>query len=274
MAKTSHFGRYATHFKNQTLFSLFFVFSLFAPPHLLCDIQEVKIHRLKVEDCLLPEDHPLHDRLANLFKNPQIFKSNEHLRRAGFQPLNRESRPIMVARHAVIENYLIKKFKTGQTLRYKEINNYLDRISAARALHHFIKLNHLEHIVVPQKWLYPLPKRFSDSKSGKRMYVLIVEDMDICSGGDDPNGEIGRRYSNMSFEILRELCIVLYYFRGLDSNVFNIPFTHQNKIAFVDTEKWKDVDREFLSRVKHYLNQDQLEYAARIFEELREQDKR
>ena len=261
------------HLTSRMFLSIFFILSLFICEVLHGDIQKVSIHKLELEDCLLPKDHPLQDRLNALFENPNMFESNEHLQQAGFLPFNRTTKPLMVASHPAIKKYLIKKFKDKVT-QSKQLSNYLMRISCARALREFIRLNNLQHIVMPKKWLYRLPKRFSDSKTGKRTYVLIVEDMDICSGGDDPNGEVARRYYNMDFDTLRELCIVLHHFRGLDSSLRNMPFTNQNTIAFVDTEHWSDEKRELLRHTKHYLSEDRLEYALAVFGELREQDQR
>lgn len=264
-------------FRNCIFFSVYFLLlftckSLYAETE-INHIQGVKVRKLALKDCLLPQDHPLQTRLRGLFKDSTMFASNECLSLAGFQPINREHRLLLVARHPTIKNYLIKKFKNNVSFK-REIDNYLNRISAARALRKFIKLNNLKYISVPRKWLYPLPRRFSDPRTNQRSYLLIVEDMKICSGGDDPNGEIGKQYYNMNFDILRELCIVLYYFRGLDSSVRNMPFTQHGTIAFVDTEHWQDKNRGFLRLAKDYLRPDHLKYAWEIFEQLSIQDKR
>lgn len=260
---------------SQVFFSFFLILSSFTCEALHGDIQKVNIHKLELEKCLLPKDHPLQGRLKALFENSHMFESNDQLKQAGFHPFNKRSQPsLMVASHPAIKGYLIKKFK-NEVPQDKQLDNYLDRISGAKALRKFIKVNKLQHIVVPQKWLYRLPKSFADLQTGERTYILIVEHMDICNGGNNPNGTVGTKYHNMDFDILRELCIVLYYFRGLDSSLRNMPFTHQNTIAFVDTEKWWDKDREgFLRRAISYLSQDRQEYALAVFEELRKTDRK
>jgi len=241
---------------------------------LLAEIREVKIHELAISDCLLPEDHPLQIRLKNLFENCDMFKTLEHFGTSGFHTISRRDHKIMVARHPVIKNYLIKKFSDIIPQR-AQLLNYLKRIAGARALQEFIHANNLENIVVPQKWLYALPNHFSDSTTGEQAYLLIVEDMDICTGKGKHNGENAKRYYNIDYDTLRELCIVVYYFRGLDSAPCNMPFTHQNKIAFVDTECWDEWDREgFLPRIMPYLKKNRKKYTLKIFEKLSEQDKR
>jgi hypothetical protein len=235
------------------------------------EIQRVNTQDLKINDCLLSWKNPLQIRLKHLFQNPHIFRSPQHLKQAGFDLLGKTRRGFMVASHPVMGNYLIKKFQDYVPWT-QQMDNYLRRINGARRLREFIKVNHLKHIVVPQKWLYQLPEQFTDPTTDKKSYVLVVEKIDICSGGADPEGEIAKQYYQIDFDILRELCIVLYYFRGLDSGLQNMPFTHQNKIAFIDTEHWGNQRKGFLSHAMHYLSPDRQEYALAVFEELRAQD--
>jgi len=230
-------------------------------------IQEKDPDRLRVLDCLLPKNHFLQSRLSNLFNDPDMFESPEHLRENGFEVIDRLDRRLMVASHPKLKNYLIKKF-LNEVPRKRQLRNYLSRINGAENLRHFIKLNKLQYIVTPKKWLYRLPIQFSNPKNGKYNYILIVEKMDICSSEDEFNEEIANRYYNIRFDILRELCIVLYRFRGLDSALRNMPFTHQNKIAFIDTECW-DCQRDgFLERVMPFMSKDRQDYALGVFEEL------
>ena len=255
---------------RQVFISFLLIFSLFMGEVLSGDRQNVNFHKLKLNDCLLPEDHPLQSQLKNLFENSDMFKSPQQLRREGFDILEAGRSGLMVASHPAI-NYLIKKFQDKIAQKH-QVNNYLKRVTGARALREFIKLNNLQHIVVPQKWLYRLPNSFSDPKTGEMTYVMIVEKIDICSGGKDPTGEVARRYYTMDFDILKELCIVAYHFNGLDSRLDNMPFTYENKIAFIDTEHWKHTGKEFLRHAMHYLSQDRQEYALAVLEALRAQD--
>src|SRR5205085_714521 len=144
----------------------------------------------------------------------------------------------------------------------QQLANYLKRINGARHLREFIRLNHLQCVVVPQKWLYELPKQFSNPKTKEKAYVLIVEEVDVCK-----QEETLKRYRDIDIETLRQLCVVVYYFRGLNSNATNLPFTYQNKIAFIDTEKWDEWDRELLLRVIPHMNEDRQEYVKDLFEE-------
>lgn len=225
-------------------------------------------HKLRLEDCLLPHAHPLQEQLKDLFIDSRMFKSPDHLSQEGFQVNPRMHLGLMVAGHPSLSNYLFKKFKSSVSQK-NQLKNFLRRVNGARALRSFIESNNLQHIIVPQKWIYRLPAQFSDSKSGEAAYILIVEKIDICSGGKDPKGEVARRYYTIDKEILREICVVLYHFRGLDSVLHNVPFTYQNKIAFIDTEKWEESRDEFLPRIKPFLSSENRDYVNEVIQELR-----
>ncbi len=234
-------------------------------------VNEFSLRKHELKEYLLPNDHPLQSALKNIFNDSNMFESPSHWHLAGFQVLDRVHRNLMVARHPSIKNYLFKKFSNPISQK-DQVNNYLKRISGARSLRTFIAKNRLQHITVPKKWLYQLPKKFNDSKTKEKTYILIVEEMDICSGGADPFGEVAQRYYHIEDEVLRELCIVLYHFRGLDSMLHNMPFTYQNKIAFIDTEKWKIKRKGYLRNAMQFLSPEKQAYALAIFQELENQN--
>ena len=220
-------------------------------------------------ECLLPEDHLLQKKLKKLFKNREMFRSVESVRAAGFQvSLSQKSDKIIVAGHSKLPGFLIKKFPDhiGKNV---QLENYRKRIHGARKLRQFIESSGLKSIVVPQKWLYPLPDRFSDKVSREKSYVLVVEDMNICGGKGKLNGETVKRYREIPYPVLKELCFVVYHFRGLDSGPCNMTYTKSNQIAFVDTECWDEWDRPgFLDRVLCYMDEERKQFALNQFNEL------
>jgi hypothetical protein len=244
--------------------AILLVFSLFHTDVLFSDIQKIEIQEIELKECLLPKDHPLQKQLKNLFKDPEMFRSPRSFRQAGFLvSKSYRERHVMIGRHPHIPNYIFKKFR-NQIPQHDQLANYLKRVNGARHLRKFIDLNHLSHVVVPQKWIYRLPKQYSDSETKERTYILIVEDMNIYN-----SKESIKRYHTIPFDVLKELCIVVYYFRGFDSIPNNLPFTQSDKIAFVDTEKWDDWNREyFLLRIVPHMNEDRKQYAQLLFEEL------
>ncbi len=225
----------------------------------------------EIKQYLLPKNHPLQIPLKNLFQTPNMFDSPREWHLSGFQVLDRVHRKLMVARHPTVNNYLFKKFQNTVSAK-KQLNNYLKRTSGAKALSQFIIRNHINHIIVPKKWLYPLPKKFSDSKTKEQTYILIVEEMDICGGGVDPMGEVALHYQHIQEELLKELCFVVFCFRGLDSMLHNMPFTYQNKITFIDTEKWKEKREGYLQKAMPFLRPESQAYALEIFKALENQE--
>lgn len=259
---------------NRMLFYLFLLFLLFPcsiSESLFADVLEIKSRKVSLNKYLLPNKHPLYTQLKHLFEHPDMFETPDHLRAAGFQVINKVHRKLMVATHPSIKNYLFKKFQNCISKEH-QLRNYLSRIDGARALSHFIAENHLQHIVVPKKWIYPLPKQFSNPITREKTYILIVEKIDICSGGKNSDGEVAKKYYNMDKAILKELCMVIYQFRGLDSMLHNMPFTHQNKIAFIDTEKWNIKREGFLRKAMPFLSKENQTYALSILKELQDQD--
>lgn len=221
-----------------------------------------------LKEYLLPADHPLHAKLEILFTDPDLFSSPTYMRESGFKLKDRpRNKSLMVARHFLLPKYLLKKHQSYISPS-DQLKNYLKRIRGARALEAFIELNHLKYIVVPKKWLYELPEIYSDPITKEKSYILIVEDMDICGGGKKRHGETAQKYYNIDLAMLRELCFVLYYFRGLDSMLHNLPFTHSNQIAFIDTERWEKKRENFMSHILTFLRKDCQEYALTMYQEL------
>lgn len=214
---------------------------------------------------LLPKTHPLHEKLPHLFSNFHMFLSDQHLKKAGFKvQFGNLGKGLMIGEHPLIPNYLIKKFP-DRIKQVKQLENYLKRIQGAEVLRNGIKKHNFKHLVVPEKWLYKLPKKFP-----RHSYVLVVEKMDIYDGGDDPEGSNRQLYYNMDKEILTELCTLLHEVGGCDSHPRNMPFTHSGKIALVDTEavgteRTKD---RFLVRTIPALNQELQTYAIALWNKL------
>jgi len=257
---------------NKILFSAFFSLLFFITFEALSfEGKEFKIPKFHAKQYLLPDNHPLQEQLKAIFLDSLMFETPHHWQLAGFQVFNRVHRGLMVARYPSINGYLFKKFQ-NHIPTTNQLDNYLKRITGALALDHFIRRHHLQYIVVPKKWLYLLPKKFSDPKTKERSYILIVEEMDICSGGADPLGEVAQKYSHIEKETLQELCLVLYHFRGLDSMLHNMPFTYQDKIAFIDTEKWNIKRKGYLRHAMAYLPLDKQQEALMIFQSLEKQE--
>lgn len=196
--------------------------------------------------------------LTALFRDPNMFDAPENWRRAGFK-VEGEGDPsdIMVASHPSMTGRLFKKYNKAVSLK-EQHENYRRRVKGADKLRAFITARRLSRLVVPQKQLHELPSEFSHD--GETAYVLIVELLDLLKSSDSK-----RQYRRLDKEGLRQLCMALRAFEGLDSGVRNIPFTSGGQIAFIDTERWDKEKKTPLRHVSKYLSDDQLQFMESIF---------
>ena len=171
----------------------------------------------------------------------------------------------MVGKHKCAKGYLFKKYSDEVPLDV-QYANYVKRIEGARRLRALIAERHLRHIAVPQKWLYELPREFSSGKTSYvPSYVLVVERLKILS-----NDKSRHEYKHIDEDVLRDLCVVLHTFRGLDFAIKNMPFTKGGQIAFIDTEHWEvgSARGPCPDRFSKYLSSERYALATEIFEKL------
>lgn len=199
--------------------------------------------------------------LDALFVDPDMFDSRRAWQRTGFEVLDpAKVTECMVAAHPLAPGYLFKKYANDISLK-EQRKNYEMRLAGAGGLAKFIATERLSHVVVPQKHLHELPKKFRSHD--RPSYILVVERLDIL--GKD---ESARRYGDIAEPVLRELLRVLVAFKGLDSNSKNVQFTRDGRIAFVDLEHWDRDDRDEvrLKSIGNYLSKEKLKLARRILD--------
>jgi len=175
----------------------------------------------------------------------------------------------MVGRHQSVEGCLFKKYsnKISKISLDDQLANYECRIEGASRLRTFISEHHLRHIAVPQKWLYEIPT--PSPHISRISYILVVEELKLL---DKKKTE--RAYRHIDKSVLRELCLVLFHFRGLDSITKNMPFTKDGRVAFIDTEHWRRHDRlkkegkKILSHIDSHLSDKRRKLAKKLIKEL------
>jgi hypothetical protein len=204
---------------------------------------------------------PIVSRLGDLFTERKMFNSMRSFEQAGFKLIAHAPHKIMSGSHKHARGYLFKKYNNDRPGK-KQIKNYMRRIEGARLLRNFIAEHGLRHVVAPRKWLYELPESFPER------YLVVVDKLDLVS--DDATL---RKYARIREEHLRELAMVLFYFRGLNSWTKNLPFTEDGEIAFVDTERWHS-DKDYLRLIGDHLPNDRRKQAEDLFKELRRQGAR
>lgn len=238
----------------------------------------IKVERIQqsskdlIKKYLLPKNSPLKKELKKLFIDPNMFISEETFRKSGFG-VKHGHRSLMLGFHHTIPNYIIKKF-IDQISPKKQLINYLNRLRGAEIIQKYIIDHQFQHLVVPKKWLYRLPKGFSESSD--RTYVLIVENMNILDGGDHPEGAAAKAYYNMNREQLTELATLLFDVGGCDAFPRNQPFNRSGKIAFIDTEHVgkKKFINHFLIHTIPSLNPEMQSYGITLWNMLKQSPKK
>jgi hypothetical protein len=207
--------------------------------------------------------------LKKLFRDPDMFDSAEDWRDAGFEILRSSENKICVASHDDVPDYLFKKYvNVGKRESPKDqLENYQSRVEGARRVRALIEEEDLEHVTVPGKWLLELPPIFGSRR--RPAHILVVDRLDLM---DD--GETEREYRRIDEDVLRDLCVVLHAFRGLDSTAKNLPFTTDGRIALIDTEHWdrhsekRRKQRAFLKYIGEQLSSDRRRFARSMWNEL------
>lgn len=110
-------------------------------------------------------------------------------------------------------------------------------IAIKKAIHQHHGFQH--YFKAPQKWVYPLPQHPAPPKGiNNKHFILVCEDMHVHRHKDNiakwKGVAINKRKLSALFIMLREL--------GLSDSVypFNIPFSKDGKITFIDTEYHHD----------------------------------
>jgi len=199
---------------------------------------------------------------AGLFHDPRMFRSKSAFIAAGFDVNQPASHNIMVGRHPTIDRYLFKKYSDDFPQR-NQLDNYEARVRGADKIRAVINRRHLRHIAVPHKWLYELPRSFSERR---RSYVLVVDRMDLLSVT-----ETTKKYQTIDPAVLDDLCRVLFEFRGFDAAIHNLRFTTSGQIAFIDTESWDRSPRRgtgVFRRINEELSKDLRRRVGRSFDRL------
>jgi hypothetical protein len=201
--------------------------------------------------------------LKALFREANMFNSRQAWGAAGFRVFDRANNgKIMVAQHPSVQGLLFKKYSSDMSQK-DQLKNFERRIKGANRLRSFIDKQRLRHVVVPRKWLLELPRALSRKESS---HVLVVEQLDLLS-----DEQTKASYYRIDPDTLKELCVVLFHFRGMDSNAKNIPFVADGRIAFIDTEHWdRDSSKSYLHHVGEYLTAQQRKLSKKIFSRLKD----
>lgn len=194
----------------------------------------------KVQDYLMPEDHPIKEKLDQIFLHSRALADQKSMLAAGFESAQPQKvTQIIVTRHPHLPGYVIKAYLDATPYGPKGKPDYqflIKRIIGSRLVQKSIQAHHYEHLLkVPEKWLYLLPDDPSPPSGYlRRLFILVEDDMDILS-----NKKNLKHWKSpwVTEELLNALYLVIKEVGLADSaKPKNCPFSKDGKVALIDTQ--------------------------------------
>lgn len=185
----------------------------------------------------LPVNHPIKQKLDKIFGKKRITSNCHTLANAGFiKPKQGRHTGVIVTKHKKLKGYVIKLLSDENPDMAEWVNMVL-RIKGAKIIQDAIDKHGYQYLFkVPKKWIYPLPAEPSPPENHYRKnFILIAEDMRVYK---KPNNLMHWKES-MTGKKLKAIYTLITEL-GLDDSIYpwNIPFSKDGKMAFVDTERF------------------------------------
>ncbi len=196
--------------------------------------------RSKIADYLIPLNHPIKATLDSIFSQSRVLENERTLVEAGFEILvpPKANSFIIVARHPKVPGYLFKLNLDSETRSRKQLPHWLwlaRRCAEAKKIRKIIKRNNIRYFSVPDKWLF-VPPIYPYSSAVNPQPIIVVEtDMQLVS--KEESEYMWKK--GIKTKHLDELYSIIKHGYGGSSVLFlvnNVPFTKNNKFAFIDTE--------------------------------------
>ena len=188
---------------------------------------------------LIPEDHPIKERLDAFFGRKRVSFHENSLKEAGFSNYTpREFTRLIVAKHPEFPGYIFKIYLDVQRYYHSRPEWYfwVMRVRGANLIRKEVEEKGWQHLFkVPQKWIYVLPS----SPKAKKGYlaketILVEEDMELL---DRSENKAAWKSERVNRNFLVSLYHILHKFELLDcAKIDNIPFAQDGRVAFVDTQ--------------------------------------
>lgn len=187
-----------------------------------------------VQPYLLPEKHPLKNKLDRLFTSFRVTLNAESILKAGFSKANPGLfSHAIIAKNETFPGYYFKFYSDDQAID-EESKQWINRAFEAKKLKQAIN-NHQyqKYFVVPKKWIYPLPDLPKSKGRYPKSFILIAEKIDITKRSMNIH-----KWRTVPTKKLLNAVFVITEQEGLvDSLVaHNLPFTYDNRLAFIDLE--------------------------------------
>lgn len=193
----------------------------------------------EVSPYFLPEDDPASKTLMKILKKRRATLSPDSLKKSGFTSIQTQPyTKITTAKHPKLPSLFFKVYLDAQK-PYKNKADYahwLARIRGALLIQAMIEKNNWhDTFKVPRKWIFPLPASPAPPSLFEGVhFILVEEDMQILT--KDHN--LSAWKSPLVTPSLLDRLYLLITTLGLSDCLVpkNIPFSIDNKIAFIDTE--------------------------------------
>ncbi|MBA3239370.1 MAG: hypothetical protein H0T62_13650 [Parachlamydiaceae bacterium] len=187
---------------------------------------------------LLPEKHALKMTMDKICSKMRILSSVDSLKEAGFKIIiARLNRGLVVASHPNLQGYLIKAYLDTSTRC--EWPLWALRAEGSRHIQRILDKHHFnKYMKVPDKWIYAIPQArrpIAGEAIFPKDFILLVKNMNILS----KEQTIEKFKNTSSKERLKALFTTIVEGGLSDSHIDNVPYSTDNKIAFIDTEYYK-----------------------------------
>lgn len=215
--------------------------------------------QLSIKRYQLPEDHPIKEKLDEIFTKTRVTLNENEFLNAGFVPIVPiRTDKIVIARHPQLEGYIVKTYLDKYPVNKKNDADWLwlsRRCQLSRKIARMIKKHDIQNFTVPQKWLYPIPKvGLEDADVSERLNALLIaEEMPLLNEEENKLA-----WENISDEALDEFSDIMIHAGGRSYRPDNVWITENGTFAFIDTEYPHFLPRYF--EVLPYLTEEKGEY--------------
>ncbi len=190
-----------------------------------------------VSPYFLPEGHAAKVVLDTIFHGKErVLLTQNTLRQGGFKDvIQGKYSGTIVASHRHLRGFKLKLYTDNQQGKI-DWASLKDRVTGANSIRQTIENHNLGALIkVPKKWLYPLPAYPAPPPNLERKnFILIEEDMELIA---EHKNLSKWKSSSLPKKLLDAVYIVLKENGLIDcAYAFNMPFSKDGRVAFVDTE--------------------------------------
>lgn len=215
-----------------------------------------------VEPYLLPQSHPLEEKMHALFSTGRVTQNIRTLEKNGFKVEQKRHGGMLIVSHPDLEGYLLKLYVDKKEETYSrelkgprgqdEHLEFVGRCRRRARILEFLHQSGIESILIPQKWIFEIPPEFSPPKSDaylKKRYLLIVEKMPIGSFSESQ----AEWEEMMNEDLLDDLYDLISALSLRDIGPHNLYFVDPGHLALIDTKEWPEGTNS-LKYITRYLN--------------------